>query len=456
MRTAAAGCLLLSAALAALPGWGTAAWWAPVLLAAATVAADRAVVQLPVHGVRWTLTPAPAVVACGLVAAPGAWVVVGATAGAVLGAWLRSQPRLQLQYGAGRVALATAGAAAVAAAVGAVVGPGVPGATAGLAVAWLLDHLLTGLAVALTSPRRFRTLVASGALRSCGQYAGSGAVGLLAAHLALHSPLGLPGLLVPLALLWASQRSSAEGAAQVRLFTELAQGTPRAAVRSTDASAAVLLTAAARLFGGADVEMVLLAPEGPVRYAGDENGAPQRLRVDPRAFDEPWVRRALASRSVCSGTTDGLPWCSALVGPHDAPLAVLHAVRGRGAAAFSREETRLAEVLVVEAQSWLGGAELHARHSSAARALGDLGADTAPALTLLRDSADRLSRLSVGEGGLEQVVEELHLVERAVASLLGAVALAAEPDLLLPPSAVPVPRPPVRAAEEWTTTGVFG
>ena len=70
---------------------------------------------------------------------------------------------------------------------------------------------------------------------------------------------------------------------------------------------------------------------------------------------------------------------------------------------------------------------------------------------MLRESADRLARLAESAGGVDDIVEELHLVERAVASLLGAVALAAEPDLLqLTQSA-----PPVRPESDWTTTGVL-
>ena len=89
----------------------------------------------------------------------------------------------------------------------------------------------------------------------------------------------------------------------------------------------------------------------------------------------------------------------------------------------------------------------------AARALSDLGAATAPALVVLRESADRLARLAESAGGVDDIVEELHLVERAVASLLGAIALAAEPDLLQARRRG-AGRPPGRGAD-WTTTGVL-
>jgi hypothetical protein len=226
-------------------------------------------------------------------------------------------------------------------------------------------------------------------------------------------------------------------------------------------SSQVVVTAAARLFGGADIEMVLLAADGPVRYAGDETGVPERRRVDPDAFDEPWVLRALGSRGVSTGTDDGRPWCSAVLGEPNAPLAVLIARRPRGAAGFGRRETRLAEVLVGQAESWLSVSDLKRRNHvavEAAKNLGDVGAATAPALLVLRESADRLARLADSSGGVDDIVEELHLVERAVASLLGAIALAAEPDLagLTPTGTRVTDAPPTtRPATDWTTTGVL-
>jgi hypothetical protein len=137
------------------------------------------------------------------------------------------------------------------------------------------------------------------------------------------------------------------------------------------------------------------------------------------------------------------------------------AQRGADAAGFDRNELRLAQVLVGQAESWLSVADLAVRNAAAAqrvdladeaaRALSDLGSATAPALLVLRESADRLARLAESAGGVDDIVEELHLVERAVASLLGAIALAAEPDLLRSAEDAP----PVRPESDWTTTGVL-
>ena len=450
VRRAAATCVLLAGGLGLLTGWGPVRWWAPLLLAVAVAATEVAVVHLQFGRQRWTFSLTESVLAVGLVVAAGAWVVPGVALGAVAAQLLRDQPRLKLQYNVAQLGLATSAAAAVTT----LVGGGFPGAAAGLVVFVAVNHALTGLAVSLTSRQRFLSLVLSSAPLSAVHAAGNASLGLLAVHLATTAPLGLLGLVVPLALLWTSYDQQTSRAAEARLFEELARGQEQATARSTDTSAEVVLTAAARLFGGADVEMVLLAAEGPVRYAGDENGVPQRLRVDPDAFDEPWVLRALGAGGVSCGLEDGRPWCSAVIGPEQAPLAVLVARRTGGAPSFGRREVRLAQVLVGQAETWLSVADLSARHSSAARALGDLGAETAPALALLRDSTDRLTRLALREGDVTSVVEELHLVERAVASLLGAVALAAEPELLQ--HARPVHDRPARpTADEWTTTGVF-
>jgi hypothetical protein len=76
---------------------------------------------------------------------------------------------------------------------------------------------------------------------------------------------------------------------------------------------------------------------------------------------------------------------------------------------------------------------------------------------VLRESADRLARLAETAGGADDIVEELHLVERAVASLLGAIALAAEPDLVgvTAGNRITDAPPPSRPATDWTTTGIL-
>ncbi len=460
VRAAAALCLAAAGALGLLSGWGAPAWWALPALAVGVALSELAVVHLQFGRQRWTFSLTEAALGAALATAGGSWTVLGVAAGVAVAQRVRAQPRLKLEYNVAQFALATAAASLVAAAAGG----GVAGACAGLAAFWSLNHSLVAFVVSLTSGRALRTLLVLNALPSALHTAGNASIGLLAAFLAREAPGGLLGVLVPLALLWTSYDQEARRTAEAELFAELARGQERASERSTDVSAQVVLTAAARLFGGADVEMVLLAAEGPVRYAGDDRSVPRRVRVDPDAFDEPWVLRALAAGRVSSGSQDRRPWCAAVLGDPDAPLAVLIARRGPGAAVFGRREVRLAEVLAGQAESWLSLSELSARSRAAqeqvaaadgaARALGDLGARTLPALAVMRESTGRLTRLAQTDAGVDDIVEELQLVERAVASLLGAVALAAEPDLVsVPgPGLLPVSRP----AADWTTTGVLG
>jgi hypothetical protein len=464
VRLVAAVSLLAALVLAVVGGWGDVTWWAPPLLAAVVAISEIAVVHLQFGRQRWTFSLTEGALGAAWVASTGSWSVLAVVAGVALAQSVRHQPRLKLEFNVAQFALATAGGSAVAS----WLGGDIAGAIAGMAVFFVVNHTLVGVAVSLTSRRKLLSLLTSSAPLSAVHTAGNSSIGLLAAFLAMTAPLGLLGLLVPLALLWSSYDQQTRRTAEARLFAELARGQEQATGRSTDVSAQVVVTAAARLFGGADVEMVLLAADGPVRYAGDESGVPDRRRVDPEAFDEPWVLRALGARGVATGNEDGRPWCSAVLGEPNAPLAVLVARRPRGAAGFGRREIRLAQVLVGQAESWLSVAELSLRSQvasrqaaaagEAAKNLGDVGAATAPALQVLRESADRLARLAEASGGVDDIVEELHLVERAVASLLGAIALAAEPDLIgvtgAGTRATDIPATS-RPATDWTTTGVL-
>ncbi|MDP3712719.1 MAG: hypothetical protein Q8R60_09565 [Mycobacteriales bacterium] len=460
LRAVAAGCLAVAAVVAPMLGWGDVTWWAVPALAVAVAMSESAVVYLTFGRQRWQFSLTEAAIGVAWVVSTGAWTVVAAVVGVAAAQALRQQPRLKLVFNSATFAVATSAGSAVASALGG----GIYGASLGMVAFWLLNHGLVALAVALTSRRSVVGLLLSSAPMSLVHTAGNSSIGLLAAFLAMEAPLGLLGLLVPLALLWTSYDQQTRRSAEAGLFAELARGQEQATGRSADVSAQVVVTAAARLLGGADVEMVLLAADGPVRYAGDETGVTQRRRVVADAFDEPWVLRALGERGVASGSDDGRPFVSAVLGQADSPLAVLRACRPRGAAGFGRREVRLAQVLVGQAEAWLSVAELSTRQrlveeqveaaGDSARALGDLGAATAPALTVLRESADRLARLAESSGGVDDIVEELHLVERAVASLLGAIALAAEPDLLGGASDTALP-PPVRPATDWTTTGVL-
>jgi hypothetical protein len=461
VRLLAAASVVVAVISAVLDGWGDPAWYAIPLLAVAVAAAETAVVHLSFGRQRWTFSLTEAAIAVAFVHSSGAWTVVAVSAGVLFAQLIRHQEPLKVEFNVAQFAAATSLGATFAH----LVGGGVPGAIGGMAVFWLVNNLLIAGAMSMMTEQKFTSLLWASAPLASVHSVGTAGIGILAAWLAMNAPLGLLALVVPLLLLWISYDTQTTQAAEAQLYAELARLQERASGRSVDVSARVVLTAAARLFGSDDVEMVLLAEDGPVRYAGNADGV-VRQRVDSEALDVPWVLRALGERGAVTGHEEGRPWCATVLGGHEAPLAVLVARRPVGASGFGRRESMLAEVLVQQAESWLSIAELAASRDEAlaqavaaedaARALGDLGADTAPSLVVLRESANRLARLAATEGpaSVHEIVDELYAVERAVASLLGAIALAAEPDLArvsVDDDDLPAPR----RSEEWTTTGVL-
>ena len=89
-----------------------------------------------------------------------------------------------------------------------------------------------------------------------------------------------------------------------------------------------------------------------------------------------------------------------------------------------------------------------------------MGANTWPAMVSLRESAARLGRLAAmpeGPDPVGDIVGELHAAERAVASLLGAIALAADPELAALDTQELAPATATAVADDdvWTTTGVL-
>ena len=464
VRGLAAVGLVAGAASAVLTGWGDVSWWTPIVLAVAVVVAETAVVHLSFGRQRWTFSLTEGAIAAGFVYEAGAWSVAAVVGGVLVAQAIRRQERLKVEFNVGQFAAGTGLAVGFAH----LIGGGIAGAIGGMGLFWLVNNLMVAWAMSVMSEQRLWVLLWASAPLAAVHSAGTSSIGLLAAWLAENAPLGLLGLVVPLLLLWLSYDEQTARAAEARLFAELARLQERASGRSVDVSAQVVLTAAARLFGGADVEMVLMTADGAAHYVGDETGVSRR-RVDPGVLDSGWVIRALSGGgTISTGVDEGRPYCAAVLGGGDAPLAVLVARRAAGMAGFGRRETMLAEVLAQQAESWLSVAELaksrdEARAQAeaaegAARALGDLGAHTAPALIVLRESANRLARLAETEGpaSVGEIVDELYSVERAVASLLGAIALAADPELNAVDTAeMPAETAAPRAVTDWTTTGVL-
>jgi hypothetical protein len=449
-------------------GWGTAPLWANPALVVAVAISEIAATELSFGRQRWSFSCTEIALGIALVFSTGGWVVVAVALGVLAAQTLRRTNRVKTVFNVSQFAAATALGAVVAVHTGG----GLMGATAGMGVFWLANSALVGGAISAMTGKSYWALLWQSMPLSALHTTGNTSIGLLAAWLAINAPFGLLGLVIPLGLLWYSYDQQTARTAEANLFAELARGQERVTGQSIDISAQVVLSAAARLFGGADVELVLNGADGPVRYFGDEYGVPERSRVDPTAFDEEWVIRVMSAGRVRTGVTEGRPYCSMVLGSHDNPLAVINARRLEGSSAFGRREVSLATVLVTQAEAWLSVADLTASRDAAldraeaadeaARHLGDIGAETAANLVMLRESASRLARLAapnrldLDTRGVNEIVDELHSVERAVASLLGAIALAAEPELAGAAAAMgdlPATRRPAEA--EWTTTGVL-
>jgi hypothetical protein len=446
---------LAAVVLGVFAGWGTPSWWALPLMVVAVTTAERFSVSLVVGRQAFVFALNEAFVAVALVLAPGAWIAV-AYALAIGVARARTE-WVKLRFNLAMHAVCVAGAVVVSEALGG----GLLAACAGLLAFYGLNHFIVSVPVALTTSQPYRRVLALSAL-SLIHFAAVASLGLLGAWLALNAPAGLLGLAVPLGLLWWSYQQQTRRASEATLYAELARGQEQVG-GSADASAEVVVKAAAKLFGAAEVEMLVHHPDGFLRYVGDDTGVISRVRVDADAMDAPWVLRALAARSVFTGQDGDRPYCSAVLGDPEHPRAVLVAYRPEKAAPFGRADVQLAEVLVRQAESWLSVAELAAHrdeavgraeaYGAANRVLGEVSQETVPALAVLRESAHRLSRLATrydGPDAVDEIVSELYSVERAVASLLGAIALASE--AVAGPALTSTGAAP-RAEAEWTTTG---
>lgn len=419
--TAACGALTVFVCLAT--GWGSVPLPVAVLMAGVVAAAELVVVPARSSASRWPASLAEGAVGACLLLGDGAWSVAAVGAGVVAAQAVRRCPRRTRALDLAVRLLATALAQAVCG----VLGGGLVGAVAGIAVFWLVGCALVATAVAAISQRTLVSLVLWIARTSALRAAASAGVGLLVTGVALQSPLGLLGLAAAAAAVRSASSSAARHRGEVRLFAHLAQ----APERSPDASAQLLVTAAARLLHGADVELVVLDGVLPRRFAGDERGRPGRPS-DVVALDEPWVLEALTSPGVRCSREDDRPTLSTVLRRAGRPRAVLRARRAAGAPDFDRADLRSVEVLVARADAWL------VAPSDAVEAAGE------PAVVRVRASVERLDALATRAAAAPLVAAELHELERAVASLLGTAGL---------PAAVPQQRS--APAVEWTTTGAL-
>ena len=463
LRLLAAGCWVLALGVCLGTGWGEALPTAvPAGVQATSVVATSLLACLVAAAAVVTGRPAArggagpradglleAAVAASLVVVAGPWTVVAVGLGVAAGQRLHRSAKGRRQVEpAARTLAASLACAVTSAAGGDVVAAGL-----GTAVFWAVSCVLLAGAVSLTSARPLGSLLVSRARVSGLRVVAGGSAGLLAGFLALESPVALLGLAVPAIVGWVRPDGrSATG--EARVLAELA----REPGRTQDASAELLLTAAARLLGGADVELLVLTADGPVRFTGDESDG--RVARGPAGLDEPWVQRALQAGAQ-TGREGGRPFATAVLGAAGAPVAVLRARRPSGAAAFDSSELRLTELLAAHAGALLS--------PPAAPPSDEARDELAPARDSVRASARRLADLAAWPDADDEVVAELHALSQSVAVLVGARAAGDRAEdrlrrgagggpVAVPVSGVlrglPTPRAAVEA-EGWTTTGVL-
>jgi hypothetical protein len=436
-----------------LPPW----WAAPALLVAAVLSTRIIAAAFPTRK-RWPAAAQQAPVAAALVLAPGVWTALALGLVVPLSSLVARVHRARHWGEAHRMALATGAGAVLVVALRAAGVDGLISAAAGIMLSWLVSHLLAAAAAAATTGRSLLGLVRTQARESFTAVAVAASLGLATGYLAAQSPPGLLGLIAPLALLGVTATEDIRRQADMRAAVELARvhaqecssalAHPEAERAPGEIAARALVTAAARLVGGADVELLLVTDEGPVRFEGDETGRVHRQRVPPTVFDEALVVRALAAAQTVTLAPGGAGTSAAVsllpnreIGAH-ASSAVLVVRRPPGGTGLRRSDRLALQAVSAQARGWLSPVS----QASSARTARPESAELN--LQVVRDAALRLAR-AAGTGVAQEqetvtrLVDELHVVERAVAGLLGGQ------------RSGPGNATPDRPAQQWTTSGVY-
>lgn len=398
----------------------------------------------------WPFRTVDALLGMGLVLAPTLWWLALLVAGCVVGLLPGRLPRTAVARAGGKLALSGSVALLVLrleSALGVQAPVAVPVV---LLAAALASHLVTAVGVAWTLHRPLRATVRGGGLLLPLQAAVTGMLGALVGVLLWLSPAAAPLLVLLVVLLLLARNAQRRHEADLQMFAELVRGQEQAAGRSVDVSAEVVLGAAARLLGGADCELLVRHPAGPVRFAGDEYGVRQRVPVAGNEFDQPWALQVLAAPTARSGSDGGRPYVAAAIG-RITPWALLIARRTEGAPAFGRTDRRTLRALTEQAQTWLAVSELTGATDYVSAMPAGLTPTAEPALRTLRDASRRLSGLAQrwdSADPVSDVVTEMHACEHAVTELMGAVM----GRQVSPSGAAHRLIRPV----EWTSTGTFG
>ncbi|HVE99042.1 MAG TPA: hypothetical protein VNA12_07670 [Mycobacteriales bacterium] len=442
--------------------WNQPVWWLFAVTASAVLLSELRVVNLPFSGQRWSFAWEEVPVAAALLVHQGSWTVAAVALGVVIAQVLRKQPRIKQVFNTVQFAAAAAIAVAVSDRVG-----GVAGVATAMAAFWLANTALVAAAIWVTTDRSFMNVCLDGAPLSALHAATNVSLAVLGVWILTANPPALLAMVAPAILLGWALIDQTRRTGETQLLAELVRAHEARVSDATDEVVGALIQVGSRLIADVSVELVVFTPEGPHLYRRQSRGqvACHRMRVGD--FAESWALAA-SSDSPVTSTTDSGSEALLRVGRARNPLGLVRMVSSGSESGFNRQAMQVLRMLSRHAEASLSvdralvsRDEALDRANAAAetvRSLSDISADTGPALRVLRESAGRLAAMAsetpVNQVEVTHLVEELYAVERAVASLCGAVTLASVPGLDMPADADML-RLPTERAEAWTRIGLL-
>ena len=446
---------------ASLLPWNSPSWWAFAITALAVLFSESRVVHLPFGGQQWSFAWAETPVAAALLVHRGSWIVASVALGVLTAQMARRLAPIKQVFNTVQFAAAACVAVAVASSIG-----GEVGVAAGMAAFWTANTTLVAAAIWVTTERGFRSVCLDGAPVSALHSATNVSVAILGVWIATLNPSALLALLAPAGLLAWALIDQIQRTGETQLLAELVRAHEDRVSDTTDEVVGALLEVGSRLLPGISVELVVFTGDGPHLYRRQSRGgvACHRMRVGD--FSEAWALAATSNDPVTRDCDDQVE--SLLrVGRAGSPLGLIRMVTSQPGNALNRQAMQVLRMLSRHAEASLSvdrallsrddAIERATSATEAVRALSDISADTAPALRILRDSAGRLaslaSRAPSDQVEITHLVEELYAVERAVASLCGAVTLAAVPGA--DDQAEQGLEPAADRREAWTRTGLL-
>ena len=447
-------------AVSLLP-WNAPPWWGFALTALAVLLSESRVVNLPFGGQRWSFAWAEVPVAAALLVKPGSWIAVSVAVGVMSAQAMRRQPPVKQVFNTVQLAAAASVAIAVALPIG-----GELGVTAGMATFWTANTALVAAAIWITTDRKFLSVCVDGAPLMALHSATNVSLAILGVWIATLNPTGLLALLAPAGLLAWALIDQIQRTGETQLLAELVRAHEDRVSDTTDEVVGALLEVGSRLLPNVAVELVVFTADGPHLYRRQSRGgvACHRMRVGD--FSESWALAATSDDPV-TRTRDDESEALLRVGRAGSPLGLIRMITTAPGATLNRQSMQVLRMLSRHAEASLSvdrallsrddALERASAATETVRALSDISADTAPALRVLRDSAGRLAALAANapadEVEVTRLVEELYAVERAVASLCGAITLAAVPGVEDTDGDGVVLS--VDRAEAWTRTGLL-